>query len=151
MTDLMCPRRGEGPVPKFVGDHDEWETTRWISNPEYDKWPEELGEHPRSCSFCGCVHPEDAIDLIKNRGWEIEPSTKSYKWYINPPGSMLHHKRIMGVLDPKNSEEEIEKAFKAPHHEVVPPVKLYGMHGTPEQLAELNGLLDLQRTSGGVQ
>ena len=151
MTDeqLVCPRRaGIPPNPAFP-DHDKWETDRWNS-PHYEaKWPEELGEHPRTCSFCGCVHPEDAIDLIKNRGWEIEPSTKCYKWYINPPGAMLHHKRIMASFEGKQpgagDDAEIEAAFKAPHHVIVPPVKLYGMHGTPEQLATLNGLLDLQR------
>lgn len=157
MTDeqLMCPRRA-GCVPHSAfPDHDEWETNRWTRHPEHDKWPEVLGEYPRSCSFCGSVHPEDAIDLIKNRGWEIEPSTKSYKWYINPPGAMLHHKRIMASFEGKQpgrgNDPDVEAAFKAPHHEVIPPVKLYGMHGTPEQLAELNGLLDLQNSGKSDQ
>lgn len=52
-----------------------------ISNP--DRWDvDELGV--RDCSFCGSIHPDDLITLIKEQGFGIiNPSDKNYKWYID--------------------------------------------------------------------
>lgn len=37
----------------------------------------------KCCSFCGSMHPNRVIELIKLYGIEIiECSTKSYKWYV---------------------------------------------------------------------
>lgn len=99
----VCPRRVEGAVPACVGGHDTWQ----------DRFGGEA-QGALQCSFCGSVSAGSAISLVK-QGWMIEPSTKSYKWY-------LKHKKHPGAW-----------------------VKFYGPHGTPTELAELNALLDKQR------
>lgn len=133
MTELhMCPRRAENqhapirPATEDVplAELDEWPTDKWKG------WPAELGTPPRSCSYCGSVHPGDAVAMIR-AGWEIEPTTKCYKWYINPPGSKLHHKRVL---------RNIANPPKATHATVSPMVKFYGPHGSPADLAALNKL-----------
>lgn len=111
----LCPRREEGPVFTETTE-DSWRHNRWGGDPASFKWPKELGEPPRSCSFCGGVHVTDVIKMIVD-GWVIEPSDKSYKWYIEPPKGLS----------------------------IIPPVKLYGQHATPEELIVLNGLLKEQR------
>lgn len=53
-------------------------------NPNPDRW--DVSDGIRRCSYCGSIHPDDLISLIKEHGFGIiEPSTKSYKWYINVP------------------------------------------------------------------
>jgi hypothetical protein len=38
------------------------------------------------CNCCGSLHPDDMINLIKEKGFGIIGTTdKSYKWYINRP------------------------------------------------------------------
>lgn len=71
------------------------------------------GEQPRTCSFCGGVHPEDAIALIVS-GWRVGGTDKSYKRYIEPPLGQPHP---------------------------VPPVKVYAQHFTPEQVDAFNAAL----------
>ncbi len=35
------------------------------------------------CSYCGSLHPERVLELVKEHGLGVlEPSTKSYKWYV---------------------------------------------------------------------
>ena len=140
MTEAtICPRREENrtaPIRPNGDDKvlppselDEWSTDRWKD------WPASLGTAPRSCSYCGSIHPDDAIRLIQS-GWEIEPTTKCYKWYINTPGSKLHHMRVM---------RDIANPPEAMHARVIPMVKFHGPHGSPAQLVALNKLYDKQK------
>lgn len=62
---------------------------------------------PRTCSYCGGIHPEDALKLM-DEGWRIEGTTKSYKRYMQPPASL--------------------KPWS-----MVPPVKIYFQDWTSEQ------------------
>ena len=40
----------------------------------------------RTCSYCGSLHPDDVIRIVKNLGIGcIGSTTKSYKWYIRQP------------------------------------------------------------------
>lgn len=60
---------------------------------DYEPWKREEGldtwnliGKDRVCSFCGSLHPDRVIELIKEHGWAIVGrSTKSYKIYINQP------------------------------------------------------------------
>lgn len=141
--DMYCPRRAEG-YPEFLqGVPDTWECNRW-SGRAADRWPADF-ERPRTCSFCGGVHVDDALALIE-KGWEIGLTTKRYKLYLHPPGSMLHHKRTMAALETGGTGDLPEPTVLAP----VPPVKLYGMHATADQLERLNQALKAQFERQGV-
>lgn len=142
---MVCPRRMPGyPYRKDLPDHDTWETNRW-GRPD-DKWPEELGTPPRTCSFCGSVHPDDAVRLIKE-GWEIGPTDKFYKWYLEVPGSTARNEAFIESL---GNEEKMDELRALPHHEVLPCVKFYSHHASPEQIKELNSLWVLQNTRGSA-
>ena len=71
------------------------------------------GEQPRTCSFCGGVHPDDAIALIR-AGWRVQDTDKGDKRYMAPPSG---------------------------HPSPVPPVKLYVQHCTEEQIEHFNRAL----------
>lgn len=137
---------------------DEWETNRWsldfaavdarheaeakrvaeesqgrstiYYSPVGDKWVWD-GPIPRTCSFCGGVHPDDAFRLIE-AGWEIEIA-KSYKFYLNPPG---YHAHLTNFRIGEKSD----------YHSPVPPVKGYSHHFTKEQTDRLNLLYREQKT-----
>jgi hypothetical protein len=74
-------------------------------------WPYGV-EKPRTCSHCGGVHPDDAIALLAD-GWSVELTDKGYKFYMHPPESFA----------------------------VVPPVKMYLMHWTREQVARADDIV----------
>lgn len=105
MTDgsQACPRRPEGGAPKR-SEHDGWATGRW------DDERSEI----RACPYCGCVHVEDAIELI-GQGWRIDPSVEIGRWDLRCAG------KDSGL-----------------------PVKLYGQHATQEQIVFLHSLLAKQ-------
>lgn len=58
------------------------EPARWRVRP-YDGGPYEYGSS-RFCSFCGSLHPDDAIELIRHGGL-LETTTKGYKRYVRAP------------------------------------------------------------------
>lgn len=86
----------------------------------------EWGWQPRTCSYCGSVHPADALKLLRE-GWEIDPSDKRYKAYLQPP-------RYRATLLHMLTCTELPKDYWSP----VPPVKLYTHHCTQQQIDELN-------------
>jgi hypothetical protein len=136
-----CPRRIEQPGPWALDQNvDTWRTDRWTRWNELqsaigrlafrlgmrrtrfgisplagggDTWPwSDHWQPPRSCSFCGGAHPDDAITLAR-AGWKLEATGKMYKFYLNPPGC------------------------RASYPDPAPPVKLYAQHFTPEQFKVL--------------
>ncbi|RBB38870.1 hypothetical protein DPV79_15940 [Burkholderia reimsis] len=94
----------------LIHAEDEWLTTRW--NRPDDQWPEAASPKPRTCSYCGGVHPDDVIPLLI-AGWHVEPTTKNYKFYVNDPDG----------------------------HSAVPPVKVYLQHWTQEQVQRADAIL----------
>lgn len=51
-------------------------------NPNPDRWDIDKNGL-RTCSYCGSIHPNDLINLIKEHGIGIiEHTDKRYKWYI---------------------------------------------------------------------
>ena len=124
---MICPQS----LPHIDPGPHEWQTNRWSD------W-EGPGEHPRTCSYCGSVHPEDVIKLIE-QGWEIHPSTKSYKWYIELPGTADHQ---AGFLKAIGNDEYMEAEKANPFKRLSSPMKLYGQHTDKDQQNRLNRLLD---------
>lgn len=116
---LTCPRRMNelGPWPHQEGlDH--WRDDRWGSRPD-NRW--EWPWQPRVCSFCGGVHPDDAIRL-RQEGWRVESTDKSYKRYLQPPGGTMGFGGNVYV----------------PPWFPVPPVKVYTQHFDGEQIDLFN-------------
>lgn len=132
-SQISCPRR-------FISnatENDGWDTNRWESRGPSDAvtyFPPQFIP-PRTCSYCGSIHPEDALKLME-QGWEVESSTgKSYKRYLHPPGYGRYLMRVFGVPDVTEPRD---------YREPTPPVKLYVMHLTAEQIDKFNKLLAKQ-------
>lgn len=119
---------------------DEWEVNRWDKTRDSIKW--ELDWQPRTCSYCGCIYPDDLMKLLKLK-WELEPSTKNYKVYVQSPG---YYEWTKYLLNQTRNEgfENIDWTKKNP--DPIPPVKIYTWHYNKEQLEILNGVLTSQRS-----
>lgn len=167
MTTQSCPRRMQewGPWERQE-ELDQWVTNRWLTDPEQVKRQQEeadarlspgttvhRSEHadlwlwhwgpPRTCNFCGSIHPEDAFRLLEE-GWEQE-FAKSYKAYLNPPGSSVRLKATLASLrDPTREPFQGVPSIWSP----VPPVKLYIQHCTSEEISRLNALLRGETQAG---
>lgn len=127
-----CPRRDEGVGYREQSpEADAWERGRWAANQAeadaeaadfmsrhptggisaYLAWRWD-GEQPRTCSFCGGIHPDDATALMR-AGWHLGVTDKSYKRYMDPPDG-------------------------AP---LTPPVKLYVQHFSAQQIDAFNAAM----------
>lgn len=98
-------------VFNFVRNADYWLTTQWAMT----HWSS-AQKPPRTCSYCGSIHPEDAITFVA-AGWTVEHTTKLYKRYLHPPD---------------------------PYRDPLPMVKLYLQHFTLEQREQFNEVLRIQ-------
>lgn len=82
----ICPEHGDIPQV-FAYSVD---TTK---NPLPDRW-DVREDGFRHCSFCGSLHPDDLISLIKEYGFGIiEPTTKNYKWYVRVGNQQMKYYR----------------------------------------------------------
>lgn len=75
----LCPDHGSL-SPVFINSVDD-------KSSKPDRW--DIREIPgiRYCSYCGSIHPDDLIKLIREHSFGIIQKTdKSYKWYIRIPG-----------------------------------------------------------------
>lgn len=110
---FVCPRR-------IVRDlqEDEWRdgATRWTGKSGFEVWPDGFMK-PHTCSYCGGIHPDDAIELLID-GWEFEQTEKPWKFYMHPPGGEAYP---------------------------VPAVKVYLMHWTREQVARVQDVVRTRR------
>lgn len=155
---MSCPRRmrESGPWQKQQGlDH--WTRDRWsadlaaVREMNIRKCEESPNLHmdvdqrgawmwecdvPRTCSFCGSIHPDDAIALLKD-GWEVE-TAKPYKRYLNPPGMRTRHEQVCRQIESKGT---FDNATLPSFWHPTPPVKLYTMHMTQAQVDEWNALV----------
>jgi hypothetical protein len=92
---------------------------------------------PRTCSFCGGIHPEDAIRLV-DEGWEVEGTGKSYKRYLEPPGTCArNHAFLASIRDQSREPGEGVPSVWSP----TPPVKLYVYHFDEDQARRFNEAL----------
>ena len=124
---FMCPRRNEGGPWAMVAD-DYWRTDGWE---EGDNW--KISFIPRTCSFCGGIHPEDAIRLIE-MGWEVEPTTKGYKRYMHPKGYRERMNATVESVKEKGKMPDYRSDYWSPK----PNVKLYVMHFDKDQTKSFN-------------
>jgi hypothetical protein len=63
-----CPERMNGFGP-------------WDKEENLDTW--EIRGQDKCCSFCGSMHPDRVLELVKEQGFKvISRSDKQYKWYI---------------------------------------------------------------------
>jgi hypothetical protein len=70
-----CPRRGGEIGPWERGENlDTWDIREQMHK----------GLQARHCSFCGSLHPDDFMRLVKE-GWQIGATDKSYKAYLGSP------------------------------------------------------------------
>lgn len=102
---------------------DRWKNTREEADAEVAaflaRWPGSLmgdpmwpgpGPQPRTCSYDGGIHPDDAIALLQSGEWRVVPTSKSYKMYM---------------------ERNDGKLF-------IPPVKVYVNHFDDDQIKRFN-------------
>lgn len=123
-------QRGEPPITL-----EEYRSKWYVRGPNNDLWKWSWGP-PRTCSFCGSIHPEDALRLLEE-GWEHERA-KAYKGYLNPPGYYARHQAMLAsIRDPEREPGQGVPSVWLP----TPPVKFYIDHFNKEQLARLNELI----------
>lgn len=108
-----------------------WNSTT-VPNLRYYLWPEHHGGKPRICSFCGCIHPEDAIRLVKDHQFEVERSDKGYKVYLHPPGYRHSMEITLNRLRKRMEPEDVSE-----YNEIYPPLKAYSPHFTRDQWTSL--------------
>lgn len=162
-----CPRQAHATLTSQIEHQTVWETDRWGWIWRFRDWqanvPTRVGDAlrrrgwkteyptskryggtfwpagfdtPRACSYCGGAHPDDVVRLLL-AGWEVEPTDKSYKKYLHPPGyeaSMLE------------TRESGFKKWNGPRSPV-PPVKVYVYHFNQRQVDAFNAALDQQKVS----
>ena len=90
---------------------DHWRTDYWskgLSFCAYLKY-----DVPRACSYDGGIHPEDAIELVRD-GWTIQTTDKEYKKYMQHPSGRVRF---------------------------LPPVKVYSWHFSEDQKNRFNETL----------
>ena len=170
---IICPRQAEGTMEFQRQFKPEWETNNWtwqrwfmerVIRTNWSRfrdwlemrfgiphrggysggtyWPWGFAK-PRTCSYCGGVHPDDALALLK-AGWEVDTTTKSYKRYLEPPGYAEFTKRLVENIHMGMNE-------RIPHIESpVPPVTLYVYHFSPKQIEAFNAELLSQRMKKGL-
>lgn len=89
---MACPRRSLAPHAEEL---DYWDWTRWrlswldrvilyiTGRQPHAFWPPQE-PHARVCSYCGCLHPEDALVLL-SRGWTLHGQEWSRVYFLHPP------------------------------------------------------------------
>jgi len=136
-----CPRRMEiGGSRGREKDLDLWITDRWKK--KEDRW--NLDWIPRTCNWCGGIHPEDSIRLVKEYGFEVEKTDKNYKIYLEPPGYRIaFNARINNLRKFKNGEikeEDIEGRTPSVWSPT-PPAKVYLQHFSQDDVDAINAVL----------
>jgi len=104
------------------------------SNPRYWLWPGP-GPTPRTCSYCGCIHPEDVLRLKREFKFEVTRSTKSYKVYIEAPGYGIE--QVNSLANMQAGVDPVEAFSKNKVQAIYPPLKAYSPHFSPDQWSEL--------------
>lgn len=96
----VCPSRSQNSGPWNYGDGE-------------DYW--EIRGEDKCCSYCGSLHPDRVIELVKEQGWEIvEFTTKRYKCYVNRkniPNASFGGIKYYRWHDTKELLDEIRKEF----------------------------------------
>lgn len=116
-ADLQtCPMRAYT-VGAVDGENlDHWSRARW-SQHYTAKWPGQY-ERPRACSFCGSLHPDDALYLLQ-QDWEVDQGrAKPERAILVPPGAAAHQKATLAAIQTNRLTSMGDFEFP------VPPVKV---------------------------
>jgi len=130
------------------------------------------GEVGLCCSFCGSLHPDRFMDLVRE-GWIVTPTDKSYKAYLGKPLTAAEKSarkqqwmtaqygpaqavRTLGARDGKTSEQitaDLEQEW-AEHHEPLmarhgQEAKFYYQHLSESQRREFIDLVNSGQMSIG--
>lgn len=128
----VCPRRKSSSGPfKGVGE-DQWLIGDWLSRTSY--WPT-TDRHPRCCSFCGGIHPDDAIRLVQ-AGWDVIGTNKSYKRFLEPPGLFEASKAAIKTY--RKTGKLVKEKIRNPD----PKVVLFTYHFSIKQAESFNDSLE---------
>ncbi len=91
----------------------------WDRKEDLDTW--EMRGKDKCCSFCGSLHPDRVLELVREHGISIiGTTTKGYKWYVHQPN--VPNASFGGI-------------------------KYYRQHDTQEFLDELNKLIDAEKVA----
>lgn len=81
----------------------------WEYKEGIDVWHKRDGEDgPRTCSFCGSVHPNDVIEIIKGGGTTEKATGKSYKGYLYRGATQTHLPSHMKFYLQHFSQEQVD-------------------------------------------
>lgn len=163
-----CPKRRELSTDVAIVGRDRWLTTRWHwTHHAHDRaaqrfgllcgvetWP--TGEpQPRTCSYCGSIHPDDAVTLIM-RGWDVELTANALKRHLVPPGCgraarsvqiatryarIDYLKHTLGLDERSAIARELREQRAAPKRREltpIPPVELHIAHFDYDQRERFN-------------
>ena len=124
-----CPHRPQAAVHGGGENLDHWKPGR-------ERWPDKFPGlwKPRSCSFCGSVHPEDALRLMAE-GWEDQITDTRNKGYLHPPGYAAGQARIRAA---REAGEDLTASRTDAPTAPSPPAKFSVPHFDKSQIAELN-------------
>jgi hypothetical protein len=101
-----------------------WEHTEGL-----DRWETRSGDVGLACSFCGSLHPDRFLQLVRE-GWVVGPTDKAYKAYLEAPegdGSGKRAKFYFLHLSTQQQDEFVElhnshqMQVGYPGHFYVPP------------------------------
>lgn len=84
---------------------------------------------------------------LVREGWEIDPSTKQYKIYLGPPGTLNSQQALLNSLRRhRPGPENVSDIFKSVPSVWIPnpPVKIYFQHFSQEEYDELREMVNGQ-------
>lgn len=164
MTDPTTPQQHT--CPRRMSDFGPWPRTEGSDTWEPDRGFVGQGLVGLSCSFCGSLHPDRFMELVK-AGWIVGPTDKNYKAYLTQPpteaevaarkqqwmtgDSIARAIRDVGARDgktPEQIEADVEREWTerwAPHVYGKGHAKFYYQHLSSEQRDEFIDLYNSGR------
>lgn len=106
-----------------------WRKDRWVENAKTAAPASILGA--RTCTYCGGLHPEETLRLVREEKWEVEATDKNYKLYLHPPGYRIAHAAVMRHYQSDGAEAYPTYVWLSP------PAKLYLNHFSDTEWALL--------------
>jgi len=111
----------------------------WKKAENVDSW--EARDGHRFCSFCGCLHPDEFLEMAES-GEQIIPTDKSYKVYVRTMGT--------GVCSMCRGSGKMEDGRKCPVCQdgrawSGPQLKAYFQHFSEEQAQRFTRLHNERR------
>lgn len=143
VNQQTCPRR--------VSDFGPWSREEG-----QDQWTTGHSAVGLSCSFCGSLHPDRFMELVRD-GWVVGPTDKSYKAYLGRPvtDEEREQRRAQWVdqMSPLGTEDRAALGGMWDREHAQPPcsqdAKFYFQHLSPDQCGEFIDLHNSKRMAVG--